>query len=356
MRKLALAKWVVAAATILALALGIASTQTSLSFTYSGSAEYSTNKPYTTWLVQSASLYSGTPIMGQFASSTFYAAPPSRGVISLVGAEAKSPEGGYMEGPLIAYYVRNETVDATTVTVTYATSTLVWMWGGRTRSEPPPLLSVELAGPTEGYAPLEAELRLRIEGGISPKYWQLHIPQLNMTYNGTVQGTELTFTVTFTDPGDYDAEAYAQDAAFQEAMDSLKIRVYEAVTTATPLAPATHVTPVTATTTTTTTTEVPPTAIWAPATTCDEQLLILATILAMSAIALAYKASKDLGYGTKLYLPTTILILVSNGILAMQLACSAISLLAAISAPALEALALGMLLKREEAPTIEFEL
>jgi hypothetical protein len=243
---------------LLCLALGIAYSLVSISFSYSGVASILVNTP--TRLLASPSLSQKPPISA-LASPSAYFKPPRSALVS-PQAVLKPPNRGCFEGPVIAYYISNTTVGNTTSTVTYSTATQMYAWWCKPTIPTTPLFTVKVGAPPQAYVNDTVTVTLEIQGGVASKYWELWIPGINFYRNGTVEGTTLTFTVSFPDPGTYDIYAYGIDSAAQEASDQASIVVLQITTTTTTTTPTTtttttttETTPTTETTTTTPTTE-----------------------------------------------------------------------------------------------------
>lgn len=241
---------------LLCLALGIAYSQTSKSFSYSGVASILINTP--TQLLASPSLSQKPPISALASPSASFKPPIS--ALASPSASVKPPVKGCFEGPVIAYYISNTTVGDTTLTVTYSTATQMYAWWCKPTTVPVFMINVD--APPQAYVNETVTITLEIQGGVASKYWELWIPGINFYRNGTVEGTTLIFTVSFPDPGTYDIYAYGMDSAAQEASDQASVSVLQITTTTTTTTPTattttttTETTPTTETTTTTPTTE-----------------------------------------------------------------------------------------------------
>jgi hypothetical protein len=278
---------------LLCLALGIAYSQTSISFSYSGVASILINTP--TRLLASPSLSQKPPLsalaspsvsfkppISALASPSIFFKPPLSALAS-PSESVKPPVKGCFEGPIIAYYISNTTVGNTISTVTYSTATQMYAWWCKPTTVPAFMVNVD--APPQAYVNETVTITLEIQGGVATKYWELWIPGINFYRNGTVEGTTLTFTVSFPDPGTCDIYAYGIDSAAQEASDQASISVLQITTTTTTTTPTTTATttttgttPTTETTTTTTpTTETTTTTVTTSPTTTETTTTTQAT-------------------------------------------------------------------------------
>jgi hypothetical protein len=353
---------------LLCLALGIAYSQTSISFSYSGVASVSANTP--TGYVISASLSQKPPLSALASPSASFKPPIS--ALASPSASVKPPVKGCFEGPVIAYYISNTTVGDTTLTVTYSTATQMYAWWCKPTTVP--VFMVNVDAPPQAYVNETVTITLEIQGGVASKYWELWIPGINFYRNGTVEGTTLTFTVSFPDPGTYDIYAYGMDSAAQEASDQASISVLQITTTTTtttettPTTETTTTTPTTETTTTTQATATTPTTT-APTTTtttagvvttaevpewpifpkmCNDLLLFLMVGVIMILLMMVWRLVVSRPYGgyLMLYLASAIMAVLATVILSTIYACSASSMVLAVIIVALFAVALTYALRR----------
>jgi hypothetical protein len=356
---------------LLCLALGIAYSQVSISFSYSGVASVSANTPARYAI--STSLY-GKPPLSALASPSAYFKPP---ISALASPEAtlKPPQKGCFEGPVIAYYVSNTTVDDTTSTVTYSTATQVYVWWCKTTATP--MFIVDVDAPPETYVDQTVTITLKLIGGVASKYWELRIPGIGFYQNGTVEGTTLTFTVAFPATGTYDILAYGVDSAAQESSDQASVNVLQppttTTTTTTPttatttIAPTTEETTETIAPTTTTTTKTTLTAftITIPVNTtttevavtvewpilprmCNDLLLFLIVAVVMMLLMAVWRVVVEKPHGLYLafYMLSAAIAVLAILFLAYTYACSPLSMVLAVVSVALLATALAYSLRR----------
>jgi hypothetical protein len=368
---------------LLCLAVGIAYSQTSISLSYSGTASILINTP--TRLLVSPSL-SQKPPLSALASPSASFKPPISALASPLES-VKPPVKGCFEGPIIAYYISNTTVDNTTSTVTYSTATQMYAWWCKPTTVP--VLTVKVDAPPQAYVNETVTITLEIQGGVASKYRELWIPGINFYRNGTVEGTTLTFTVSFPEPGTYDIYAYGIDSAAQEASDQDSLDVLQITITTTTTTPTTETTTTTvatsptttetttqtatttmtpttgATTTTQATTTITTTPTAVTTTTrmtataevpewpifpgmCNDLLLFLMVGVIMILLMMVWRLVVSRPYGgyLMLYLVSAIIAVLATVILSAIYACSASSMVLAVIIVALFAVALTYALRR----------